>query len=171
MRCNFTFLILALSLSRLSPAQEYEYERQINEQVWQRFISAYNALDTDGFMAVHSKKMTRVIQDEKRVMNYREYYRSNRLGNANARQYSEDYGASRKIELRFTSRMANKDKAFECGYYKVTNTLTNGEVQCFYGRFEVLLHRENRVWKILMDADSFDDTDEAAFQTGKAMNN
>jgi hypothetical protein len=57
--------------------------------------------------------------------------------------------------LRFIQRIASTDKAFEVGYYKSTSTnTTTGEKRSGYGKFHVLLRKENGVWKILMDADA-----------------
>jgi hypothetical protein len=62
------------------------------------------------------------------------------------------------------------DKAFEVGYYKTTSTNTvTGEKRTGFGKFHVLLRKENGVWKILMDADAYEKTDEDVFLTGKSM--
>jgi hypothetical protein len=49
--------------------------------------------------------------------------------------------------------MASNDQAFEVGYYKTTSAnIVSGEKRNGYGKFHVLLGKENGVWKILMDA-------------------
>ena len=66
--------------------------------------------------------------------------------------------------------MASTDKGFEVGYYKVSNSNTfTGEKFIGYGKFQVLLRKEKGVWKIVMDEDAKENTDEAVFLTGKPM--
>ena len=76
----------------------------------------------------------------------------------------------KNIELRFIQRIAASGKAFEVGYYKTTGTDTaTGKTRTGYGKFHVLLRRENNIWKILMDEDANENTTEAVFQTGKPL--
>ena len=76
----------------------------------------------------------------------------------------------KNIELRFIQRIASNGKAFEVGYYKTTSTnISTGISRSGYGKFHVLLRKENGIWKILMDADSHENTNEAVFMTGKPM--
>jgi len=66
--------------------------------------------------------------------------------------------------------IASNAKAFEVGYYKTTSTNTQtGEKRTGYGKFHVLLRKENAVWKILVDADTHEKTDQTIFLTGKPM--
>ena len=44
-----------------------------------------------------------------------------------------------------------------------------GEQRIGFGKFHVLRRKENGVWKILMDADAHENTDERIFLTGKPM--
>ena len=76
----------------------------------------------------------------------------------------------KNIELRFIQHIADNGNAFEVGYYKTTSTDTaTGEARTGYGKFHVLLRKENNIWKILMDEDANENTTEAVFQTGKPM--
>jgi Uncharacterized MobA-related protein len=52
------------------------------------------------------------------------------------------------VELRFTKRIGQKELAVEVGIYKTTTTNPGGENQVFYGRFHVVLRKENGIWKI-----------------------
>ncbi|HWA34840.1 MAG TPA: hypothetical protein VG737_11945 [Cyclobacteriaceae bacterium] len=140
-------------------------QREINEQVWKPFIRYFNARDQKHFAQVHSKDVARVQQDANRILGAAEYFKEpseadkKRLANQTV-----------SLELRFIQRIANDTKAFEVGYYKttVTNT-TTGSSRSSYGKFHVLLVKENDTWKILMDADAHENTDEAVFLTGKPM--
>lgn len=146
-------------------SQSDSLQQQINQQVWKPFIEAFNDLNTEGFMRVHSKEMTRVIQDGNILYGYDKYYQENKRGDDGTKKA----GRRRAIELRFVQRIAAADKAFEVGYYKTTNFLPNGTTQSGYGKFHVLLRKENGIWKILMDADASEKTDEALFSSGKPI--
>ena len=146
-------------------SQAGNFQKEINEQVWKPFIKAFDHDDNDAFRAVHSKEVARVIQDDNRLLGYDEYFKkvpdSLKANWANWKK---------NIELRFIQRIASNEKAFEVGYYKTTSTnVTSGEKRTGYGKFHVLLRKENGVWKILMDADAREGTDEAVFLTGKPM--
>ena len=122
-------------------------------------------MNTDEFMAVHSKEMSRVNQDGKKIYGYEKYYQENK--NWNDRSKKE--GRKHNIELRFTQRIAGNDRGFEVGYYKTTSIQPNGESRSFYGKFHVLLRKENGKWKILMDADANEKTNEAIFLTATPL--
>ena len=153
--------VIAILISTIGVAQSDSLQQQINEQVWKPFIQSYNSFDTDGFMRVHSKEMTRVLQDANRVWNYKQYMESMKRGDDHGRSKND----KRKIELRFTQRMAGEGRAFEVGYYKVVMN----DAQTFYGKFHVLLWVENGKWKILMDADANEKTIESTFLSGKPL--
>lgn len=154
----FLFLIVT-SISITCFSQPDSLQKQINEQVWKPFIQSYNNFDTDAFMAVHSKDLTRVLQDDNRLLNYAQYLESMKRGN----DYGKSKNDKRSIELRFTQRIAGEGRAFEVGCYKVV--MNNS--QTMYGKFHVLMRMENGKWKILMDAD--EKTVEGTFQQGKPL--
>ena len=163
-RIIFVFIGIACAQS-YAYAQADSLQQQINQQVWKPFIQSFNNLDTKGFMSVHSKEMTRVVQDGNTLYGYDRYYRETEQGN----QSTIKANRKRTIELRFTRRIASYNKAFEVGYYKFTSVQPDGTSRNGYGKFHVLLRRENGTWKILMDADASEKTDEATFQSAKPM--
>jgi ketosteroid isomerase-like protein len=75
------------------------------------------------------------------------------------------------LDLRFTERIANAATAIDIGIFKVTVNRKDGSTQSFYGRFHVVLRKENGVWKILVDMDSSEgrSIDEADYIAAKAM--
>ncbi|HEV8508005.1 MAG TPA: nuclear transport factor 2 family protein [Chitinophagaceae bacterium] len=149
----------------LTFSQTGNFQKEINEQVWKPFIKAFNNDDNEAFKAVHSKEVARVIQDDNRILAYDEYFR--KVPDSEKAKWAN---WKKNIELRFIQRIASADKAFEVGYYKSTSTnATTGEKRTGYGKFHVLLRKENGVWKILMDADANEKTDEAIFLSGKSM--
>jgi hypothetical protein len=140
-------------------------QQEINEQVWKPFIQSFNSGDDEGFKAVHSREIIRVIQDDNRIMGYDEYFQKQ------PDSIKAKWGSWRKnIELRFIQRTASNDKAFEVGFYKTTSTnKSTSETRTGYGKFHVVLRMENGTWKILVDADANENTNEAVFLTGLPM--
>jgi ketosteroid isomerase-like protein len=165
MKTYSTCLITLLLFACKGFAQSDSLQKQINSDVWTPFINAFNNQDTDGFMSVHSKELTRVIQDNNMIFGYQRYYEQNKSSD----QRSKQNKTKRNIELRFIQRIAGNDRAFEIGYFKGTVTPENGSPGTFYGKFHVLMRKENGKWKILMDADANEKTDEAIFMSAKPM--
>jgi len=146
-------------------SQADSIQKQINEQVWKPFIQSFNNNDSEVFKSVHSEDVIRVIRDDNTILGYQEYFRE--IPDSIKLKWSS---WKKNIELRFIQRIANNDKAFETGYYKTTSTNTStGEKRTGYGKFQVLLRKENGTWKILMDADARENTNEKVFLTGSAM--
>lgn len=153
------FTIHATLLAQSSKQQE------INAQVWVPFIETFNRDDTKALSEVHSKDFIRVIRDSDLIFGYSDAFRE-RPDSVKARMAVWQ----RKIELRFIQRIASDEEAFEVGYYKTSyNNEKTDEQRTSYGKFHVLLRREEGIWKILMDADGGLGVDEAVFQTGKEM--
>ena len=141
-------LLAVLCATQMSYCQDYQ--KEINEQVWKPFIDTFNKLDAYGFIGVHSKDLVRSPRDSKKILNWEEYY------NQQSEQMSRNKadGAKFSIELHFTERIANANQAIDVGIYKTTVTRKDGSVKSFYGRFHVVLRKENGIWKILVDTDS-----------------
>lgn len=161
----FLLLTLLIFSAKTGFSQADSLQKEINQQVWKPFIQAFNNLDTKGFMQVHSKEMSRVIQDGNLIYGYDRYSKEMESGNESTKKANQ----KRALELRFTQRIAVDDKAFEVGYYKFSAIQPDGTSRNGYGKFHVLLRRENGTWKILMDADASEKTDEATFLSAKPM--
>jgi ketosteroid isomerase-like protein len=123
-------------------------QQQINEQVWKPFIQAFNSRNTQAFMQVHSRDVVRSPRDSKAIWNWDEYFRQQEKGD------KRESASSRQIELRFTERIATNDLAVEVGIYKGSYIESGGNDRSYYGRFHVVLRKEDGVWKILIDTDS-----------------
>jgi ketosteroid isomerase-like protein len=139
----------------------------INNQVWKPFIAAYNTFDVGGFMEVHSRDVVRSPRDGGEIFGYDEYYtRTEKSATRNKIQKG-----SRKIELRFLERIVKNGLAYEVGIYKVESIDTNGHSRFFYGKFHVVLRKEEGQWKILVDADSSENNTigEDDFQAAKPL--
>src|SRR6476620_6523770 len=162
---KFLFAVVSLLCYGLCFGQAASFQKEINEQVWKPFIKAFNSNDNDGFRAVHSREVIRVVQDDNRVLGYDEYFKT--IPDSLKAKWAN---WKKDIELRFIQRIAAIDKAFEVGYYKSTSTnVVTGEKRSGYGKFHVLLRKENGVWKILMDADANEKTDENVFRSAQPM--
>ena len=159
-------ILLLLNLLIL-PAFSQEIQKEINEQVWKPFIKTYNAHDTEGFMALHSKDLIRVPRDGKSIRDYEAY----KKGNEEGARRNEGLDNKRTIELRFLERIADEKSAYEVGIFKVTITTPNESPRIFYGKFHVTMRKENGTWKILVDSDSSEGNtiDENAFAKAQAI--
>ena len=157
----FIFFIVCMSLAKVSVfSQSDSLQRQINQQVWKPFIESFGKGDDETFRSVHSKEIIRVIQDDKQIIGFEQYFK--KVPDSVKAKWGD---WKKNIELRFIQRIANLDKAFEVGYYKTTSTNTKtGEIRTGIGKFHVLLRKENGIWKILMDADTREGANEEVFK-------
>jgi ketosteroid isomerase-like protein len=162
---KLSWIAMFLLFCNLAFSQMDSLQKEINEQVWKPFIKAFNNNDDEAFRAVHSKDVIRVIQDNNQIMGYDQYFQ--KIPDSIKTKWRN---WKKNIELRFLQRIASKGKAFEVGFYKTTSThAMTGEKRTGFGKFHVLLRKENRVWKILMDADANEKTNEEIFLSGKPM--
>lgn len=143
-------LVMAFFIGLCGLTHAQTTQKEINEQVWKPFISSYNDLNTEAFMALHSREVVRAIRDDGRVMGYDEYNKVIASGNHNAAVNK----SRKKLELRFLERWVNHDLAYEVGIYKGQTIKPSGNNIVFYGKFSVVLRQENGVWRILVDSDS-----------------
>lgn len=142
--CCLIYLILT------SFAVSAQIEKEINDQVWKPFIASFNEFDTDKFMSIHSKDLVRSSRDSKTVLNWNQYYYEQQQGDVRSKTEQR----KRQLELRFTERISNTSQAIDVGIYKTTSINSKGERRSFYGRFHVVLRKENGLWRILVDTDS-----------------
>jgi hypothetical protein len=138
-------LIALLLISSSVLAQNAQ--KEINEQVWKPFIKGFSEGNTGLFMGVHSKELVRSARDGKEVSNWDTYNKQ-----------TSDWHSTRKskftIELRFTERINNDNQAIDVGVYKTSSFAPDGKQRISYGRFHVVLRKEDTAWKILVDTDS-----------------
>jgi ketosteroid isomerase-like protein len=129
-------------------------EQEINDQVWKPFTKALMTQDGESFMAVHSKDIIRVERDGKKIFGFNEYNSKTLENWPKWKESLAKSGTKRTFELRFLERFANGDLAHEVGYFKNESISTTGEIRSSYGKFHVVLRKENGIWKILVDSDS-----------------
>jgi ketosteroid isomerase-like protein len=163
MRSIFLTFILCFNLTCFAQ----DFQKEINDQVWKPFISTFSKLDAKGFLAVHSKDVVRSARDAKQIFTWSEYFEQQ--DKTNKKMLAD--GMSMTLDLHFTERIATADKAIDVGIYKTTVTDKTGKSQSYFGRFHVVLRKENGVWKILVDTDSSegDTIDAEDFNAAKPM--
>ncbi|HEX6729436.1 MAG TPA: DUF4440 domain-containing protein [Pyrinomonadaceae bacterium] len=125
-------------------------QQQIEKDIWIPFLTASNAFDANGFLAVQSDDFVRVAVDRKEVYGLARYRSEIREGFVRAL----GRGIKRRSEVRFLERNASDNLAYETGYFREQVTLPGGEVRTRYARFEFVLRKESGKWKILIDRDT-----------------
>lgn len=135
-------------MSFVLPAQDPQ--KEINEQVWKPFIENFNNRNAAGFLAVHSKDVVRSPRDSQTIFGWDAYLKQQSEGDKRGIEMKRQH----TLELRFTERIAENDLAIDVGIYKTTSIDSKGQSRSFFGRFHVVLRKENNVWKILVDSDS-----------------
>ncbi len=159
-------LLLLLLFPATIKAQHLQQE--INMQVWKPFMTAYQSFDTEKFMALHTKDVVRIPRDQKQIFTFADYKKNI----ARENQFNKNYNINASIEFRFTERIHQQTHAFETGIYKLNILKDNiGKSTSLYGRFRVILRKENNVWKIAVDEDSTEDNtiSEKDFLAAKPM--
>ncbi len=154
-------MLSGLFLNATAQVDSLKLIKEINEQVWKPFITTFTSGDDNGFKALHSSRITRVEIDRGTVKDFDQYFPSR---SGPRRQHQR-----REFELRFDQRICNGNKAWETGYYKGTVTPEGKPAFSYYGRFFVVLEKENGLWKIVVDADTGKDANEFTFLKASAM--
>ncbi|RAV99351.1 YybH family protein [Pseudochryseolinea flava] len=144
---RWLLFFMSTTLATLANAQS---QQEITDQVWKPFIASFNSFDTDGFMKLHSRDVIRSSRDAKRILDWKQYDEEQRQGDLRSKKENR----RRTLELRFTERLSNHNQAIDIGIYRTTSFNSKGESRAFYGKFHVVLRKENGVWKILVDTDS-----------------
>jgi hypothetical protein len=159
------FLAILLFLQAQAQSDSIKWVKEINEQIWRPFVASLTSGNNEGFKALHSKRITRVLVDDNVIKDFDKYFppaqkKSNSANNKNTQLL---------FELRFDKRIANGKKAWETGYYKGTVTGSGKETRTYYGRFFVALEKENGRWKIIVDADTGKEATRENFEAAAPM--
>ena len=144
------FIIFLVVLINPVKAKRIKNLEDINNQVWSKFYQVFDSLDSDLMESIHSKHLIRIPADRKTILNYKEYLDQYKLTFA---KIKENEGTL-NISLRFLERINNNSIASERGIYKLIINQNKGNEKVIYGKFHVILIKEDNVWKILMDYDS-----------------
>ena len=92
-----------------------DYLKEINRDIWQPFIEAYNTLNVEKYKNLQTEDFLRVEGTEKRLRSPKDYFDG--VGS----WFDEIKKDNRKmsISFRFTERFANEKKASERGIYEL----------------------------------------------------
>ncbi len=112
--------------------------------MWSKFAQAFDVLDYQSIAEIHTKDLIR-IPGGNQLLDYDNYILTYKIDFEQAKKTK----AKRAISFRFFERIHNDSIASEKGVYEVV--MGN---QTYYGKFHVLLKKENGDWKIFMDYDS-----------------
>lgn len=166
MKKYIIFFVFQLSGLMVAAQNETSLLKEIDDQVWKPFMESFGNNGDTTFQSIHSRDVARVSIDANSIIDFHQYFK--KIPDSTLAKYG-DWKSS--IEIRHLKRIVSLQQAFETGYYKTTSQNTqSGEKRTGYGKFTVLLRKENGMWKILMDSDANEGTDEAVFQTGRKIN-
>ena len=141
-------IVIFTGIGHLASSQDIKNLQAINE-VHQKFKEAFDSLDYELFASIHSEKLIR-IPGGKKIIDYDTYVNKQKSNFEKAK--SEN--SPRTIYLRFFERVNNDSVASERGIYKFVRNENQHNEKISYGKFHVLLIKEEGDWKILMDYDS-----------------
>ena len=124
-----TFLFLFTFINTIF-CQADSVQQVINADVWKPFMETYSALDTEGFMAIHTKDIIRINRNAKNIRIGEEYAKSQSESN----KRSKERKSSRTIEFSFTERFASRQSVnitdrFDNFVFRVIVALGNAVVQ------------------------------------------
>ncbi|ULC60648.1 nuclear transport factor 2 family protein [Flaviramulus sp. BrNp1-15] len=161
----FTFFALFF-ISNSNHSQNTDHLKAINEDVWSNFSKAFETLDYELFTSIHTQDLIRVSGNSKKIKNKTEYLKSYKQQWANK-------DLNQTISFRFLERIANENSASERGIYKLTRNPNTPNEKSYYGKFHVLLKKEQGVWKLLADYDSSENNtiNEASYNEAFAIDN
>jgi len=125
-------------------------QRDINRDIWTPFSEAYASNDAAKYIALHAKDFIRASGGGKNSLDLAGY--ADEVEQSFA--WTAENGGRVSIEFRFFERLASATTASERGFYKYTHYPKEGTPRSFYGKFHVMLRKENGVWKIATDYDS-----------------
>lgn len=141
-------LLLVLSyFTHQLQAQNSKCLNDINAEIWSNFTKAFETFDHELFASLHSENLVRVSGSSKLLRNKTNYI------NGYANRWASNK-TPQTISFRFLERICNDNKASERGIYKLTINKGLPNEQSYYGKFHVIMVKENNQWKLLVDYDS-----------------
>jgi hypothetical protein len=162
---KYLITIILLIITIASYSQNQVSNKEIDEQIWKPFMKSFGNGNDLAFQSLHSKSVIRVVVDGNQIYGFDEYFKP-----VPDSIKAKGLNYEKSIEIRHLKRVSSDDNAFEVGYYKTSYKDTRtGSIRSSYGKFTVLLKKENEFWKIVMDADANEGTNEKIFRTGKKV--
>ena len=144
----FIFLIINTLSIFAQSEMDLKTSQQIDEQVWKVFQEAWSSYDAEKYIGIHTTDVLRVTPwGIKHGPTFRE---------KTIASFSRENPPKRSISFQFEHRIYQDDLAYEVGYYKSATIEKGGEERAHYGRFHVVLKKQNEHWKIAQDWDTDD---------------
>lgn len=162
---KFVLTILFILFIPISAHSQYESRlKEINQQVWHVFTKAFETSDVELFKSIHSKDLIRVNGDNDIVKNLNEYLQG-------YEQNWKNPAINNTISFRFIERINNEHVASERGIYKFTVNPGSYSENSYYGKFHVILRKEDNIWKLMVDYDSSENNtiDQEAYNKANPM--
>lgn len=134
-------------MAQNSQIQLNQSHKEIDQQVWKPFVTAFNTYDAQLYNSVHSDNVFRVYPGNIREGKAYKQYNVQRFVKA------KKEGRTRVLEFKFIERKATKNRAYEVGFFKV-EMMYKGKTSYYYGKFHVVIHKLNGRWQIVQDWDN-----------------
>lgn len=125
--------------------KKYDFSKEIDQQLWMSFVKSYNSRDGESHSKIHTKDVVRITKNGIRLG--KEYH------NQILKSYSRKNQLRREIEFKFENRIHAPNIAYEVGYFKIT-IFKKEKREEHFGRFSVVLKKEEGKWKIAQDWDT-----------------
>lgn len=122
--------------------------KRINEQVWKPFSEAYLQLDAQRYLDLHAVDFLRI--GDGRILTKQQYTEQQIR---NFQRYKQQ-GITLAIDFRLVERIVNENFASERGIFCTIAHKGTPKEQRYYGKFHVIMRKEQSTWKITMDYDS-----------------
>lgn len=132
----------------LSRTEKIEVWKTINQDIWLPFSEAFATNNAEQYIGLHTKDFLRISRDG--IQTKEIFAERNRNGFARRKQDSRVIG----IDFRLLERITSAEYSSERGIFRTVVNKGLANERSFYGKFHVVLRKENGVWKILMDYDS-----------------
>ncbi|NMH89430.1 DUF4440 domain-containing protein [Flavivirga algicola] len=165
-RLLICFICLIILSGNKTIAQNIDDLKDINVQIWSNFKKSFESLDYKLFESLHSNDLIRVNGGNYKSIRNKDAY----LGNYKERW--KNNSLKQTISFRFLERISKDGMASERGFYKFTINPDSENQKSYYGKFHVILRKEESLWKILIDYDSTENEsiDEVSYNNAFAMN-
>ncbi|NNM23999.1 MAG: nuclear transport factor 2 family protein [Flavobacteriaceae bacterium] len=149
MYLKYPLVLLLFIFSTLSASGQEtnkQIEDEINQQVWQVFKRSYEARDYETFNSIHDKDVLRVNDGGIKLGS--EYL------DGNKKWTKPREGTQINIDFAFETRQYRGDLGYEVGYYRVQYASGEKLGPSYYGRFHVVLRKNDGRWTIVQDYDT-----------------
>ena len=146
LRTSSSIVILFL-FCNICMAQNSSCIKEINNDIWSNFSKAFENVNINLFESIHSADLIRVGGDYKTIRDKNNYI-------ADYKKRWKNDSKNQTISFRFLERICDDSKASERGIYKLVRNPNTKNEKVYFGKFHVLLRKENNQWKILVDYDS-----------------